>query len=83
MLLLLNFIAFIISIVTEASLLALAKSIYYYMTALKRLDGICYPYTALQLYLIEHGLQADPLTMVYFVQFFTPKSGSLHSSEVF
>ena len=35
MLLILNFIAFIISIETEALLLALAKSIYYYMTALK------------------------------------------------
>ena len=35
MLLILNFIAFIVSIEMEASLYALAKSIYYYMTALK------------------------------------------------
>ena len=74
MLLILNFIAFIISIVTEASLLALAKSIYYYMTALKmpQMESVT-PYTALQLYLILHGLRADPLTILYFVQFFRPK----------
>ena len=78
MLLILNFIAFIISIETEASLLALAKSIYYYGllhdSAQNALMESVTPYTALQLlYLILHGLQADPLTIVYFVQFFRPK----------